>query len=273
MSILFRCIFFWVSCVVLCALATATSAAQTSADSTAKPGETVFFKKTYTNKDGNRMPYRIYVPDHYDANKKYPLIFFFHGGGRGSNNEQQILHENFSGTHVWTQPANQAQFPAFVLAPQCPVDENWGDPDMNDINKQMQLALQILDAVEKDYSIDADRIVLVGQSAGGLGVWALLQSFPEKWAAAMVVGSYDNFTDLRAIARVPLWMFQGDMDLTVPVVLVREMVKQLNKAHAPLRYTEYRKMNDEIWDRAFAEPDLVPWVTAQVRKPAGSAAK
>jgi predicted peptidase len=133
--------------------------------------------------------------------------------------------------------------------------------------------LQILGVVEKDYSIDADRIVLVGQSAGGLGVWALLQSFPEKWAAAVVVASYDNFTDLRATARVPLWMFQGERDLTVPVVLVREMVKQLNKAHAQLRYTEYRKMNDEIWDRAFAEPELVPWVAAQVRKPAGTAAK
>jgi predicted peptidase len=274
MSILLRCVFLWVSCVASCALATATSAAQTSSDSIAKPGEPVFFRKMYTNKEGNRMPYRVYVPENYDANKKYPLVIFFHGGGRGSNNEQQILHENLSGTHVWTLPAHQAQFPAFVLAPQCPVDENWGDPDMNDINRQMQMALQILAAVQKDYSIDADRIVLVGQSAGGLGVWALLQSFPEKWAAAVVVGSYDNFTDLRAIARVPLWLFQGDMDLTVPVVLVREMVRQLNKAHAQLRCTEYRKMNDEIWDRAFTEPDLVPWVAAQKRgAPAAAPAK
>jgi predicted peptidase len=225
-----------------------------------------FFKKMYTDKKGNKMPYRVYVPPNYDADKKYPLIFFFHGGtGRGFNNEQQIMHENAKGTHLWTLPANQAQFPAFVLAPQCPIDDNWGDPDMNDINPKMQMALNILDAVQKDYSIDTDRIILVGQSMGGLGVWALLQNFPEKWAAALVLESYDNFTNLGAIARVPLWLFQGDQDLTVPVDLVRTMVKQMRKANAQLRYTEYDKMNHEIWDKVYAEPDLVPWVAARKR--------
>jgi hypothetical protein len=43
------------------------------------------------------------------------------------------------------------------------------------------------------------------------------------------------------------------------------MVKQLRKANARLRYTEYHKMNNEIWDRAFGEPELVPWVAAQKR--------
>lgn len=225
-----------------------------------------FFKKVFTDKKGNKMPYRVYVPQNYDANQKYPLIFFFHaGGGRGFNNEQQIMHENAAGTHVWTLPANQARFPAFVLAPECPTDNNWGDPDMNDVNPKLQMALQILAAVQKDYSIDAERIVLVGQSMGGLGVWALLQNFPEKWAAAVVVGSYDNFTNPGAIARVPLWLFQGDMDLTVPVEQIRAMVKQLKKINAPLRYTEYHKQNHEVWDKAFAEPELIPWAAAQKR--------
>ena len=129
----------------------------------------------------------------------------------------------------------------------------------------MQMALQILDTVQKDYSIDAGRIVLVGQSMGGLGVWALLQNLPDKWSAAVVLESYDNFTNLGAIAKVPLWLFQGDMDLIVPVDLVRTMVKQMRKAHAQLRYTEYHKMNQDIWDTVYAEPDLVPWVAAQKR--------
>ena len=175
------------------------------------------------------------------------------------------MHENVQGTHVWTRPANQAQFPAFVLAPQCSIEDNWGDPDMNDVNPRMQMALDILAAVEKDYSIDTDRIVLVGQSMGGLGVWALLQNMPDKWAAALVLESYDNFTNEKGIARVPLWLFQGDADLTVPVDLVRTMVKQLRKVNAQLRYTEYHKLNHEIWDRAFSEADLVPWVAAQKR--------
>ncbi len=251
------------------------SAWQNSTVQPADKNDPAFIKKMYTDKKGNQMPYRLFVPDNYDANKRYPLIFFFHGGGgRGFNNEQQILHENFPGTHTWTLPANQAQFPAFVLAPQCPIDANWGDPDMNDIDPKMQMALNILAAVEKDYSIDEERIVLVGQSMGGLGVWALLQNFPEKWAGAVILGSYDNFSNPGAIARVPLWLFQGDMDLTVPVELVRTMVKQLRKGNAQLRYTEYHKMNHEIWERVFAEPELVPWAAAQKRgTPAAAPAK
>jgi predicted peptidase len=262
--------------LLLCLLPTCAAASRPAGRmQTLDKNDPAFFKKMYTNKKGYKMPYRVYVPANYDADKKYPLIFFFHGGsGRGFNNEQQILHDNFAGTHVWTLPANQVQFPAFVLAPQCSIDDNWGDPDLNEINSPMQMALDTLAAVQKDYSIDADRIVLVGQSMGGLGVWALLQNFPEKWAAAVVLGSYDNFTNDHAIARVPLWLWQGDADLTVPVVLVREMVKQLKKANAQLRYTEYHKMNHDIWDKVFAEPELVPWVAAQRRgQPAAAGAK
>lgn len=262
--------------VVFCLLPSCTMAASPAGGMQAlDKNDPAFFKKMYTDKKGYKMPYRVYVPENYDANKKYPLIFFFHGGGgRGFNNEQQIMHENFQGTHVWTLPANQAQFPAFVLAPQCSIDDNWGDPELNEINPKMQMALNILAAVQKDYSIDDDRIVLVGQSMGGLGVWTLLQNFPEKWAAAVALGSYDNLTNEKAIARVPLWLFQGDMDLTVPVDLVRAMVKQLRKVNAQLRYTEYHKMNHEIWDRAFGEPEMVPWVAAQKRgTPAVATAK
>jgi hypothetical protein len=43
------------------------------------------------------------------------------------------------------------------------------------------------------------------------------------------------------------------------------MMKQLNKAHANLRYTEYRKADHEVWNKAFAEPDLLPWLSSQKR--------
>jgi hypothetical protein len=40
------------------------------------------------------------------------------------------------------------------------------------------------------------------------------------------VSSYDNFTNVGAITRVPLWIF-NQMDMTVPVDLVRQMVRQI----------------------------------------------
>ena len=80
-----------------------------------KKDDLTFRKQVYTDKTGNKMPYRLFVPANYDANQKYPLIFWLHGAnGRGSDNLNQISGGNEDGTHVWTTPANQAQLPAFV---------------------------------------------------------------------------------------------------------------------------------------------------------------
>jgi predicted peptidase len=223
-----------------------------------------FRKRVFTDKQGLKMPYRLFVPPSYQSGGKFPLLLWFHGGsGRGSDNEAQISTENEKGSHLWTTPENQAKFPAFVLAPQCAQGENWSDPDFNEITPPLQRALDILAQVQKDFSIDPDRIYLAGQSMGALGVWSLLQKYPQKWAAALVVASYDNFTNAAGISRVPLWIFQGDADRSVPVELVRQMVQQLKKAGGQPRYTEYRKVEHEAWQRAFVDPELVSWLSAQ----------
>jgi predicted peptidase len=239
-----------------------------------KKDDLVFRKLVYADKKGNKMPYRLFVPAAYDPGQKHPLILWLHGAnGRGSDNLKQISGGNENGTHVWTTAANQAQLPVFVLAPQCPEDHYWSEPETNEISLQLQMALDILAAVEKEFSIDPDRIYLAGQSMGGLGVWALLQTQPDRWAAAMVLCAFDNFTNPRAIARVPLWVFQGDADMVVPADLVRQMMKDLKKSGVQPRYSEYHKAGHDVWLKAFAEPDLVPWVAAQKRGASNPTAK
>jgi predicted peptidase len=230
-----------------------------------------FRKKVYANKQSERLPYRLYVPLGYDANRKYPLLLWLHGGdGRGSDNVKQLNGGNQIGTHFWAGKDVQLNFPMFELVPQCPSGDNWSDPDMNQPTKWLELTMRALAEVEKEFSIDPDRIYIAGQSMGGLGVWSALQAYPGRWAAAVILSAYDNFTDVKALAATPLWVFQGEDDQTVPVMLVRDMMKQLNKAHANLRYTEYRKTGHEVWKKTFAESDLLPWLSSQKRgQPAG----
>jgi predicted peptidase len=255
-----------VCALLLCFLGTGPELA--CAGSAVDKDDLAFKKKVYADKLGVKMPYRLYVPEGYDSRKKYPLVFWLHGAaGRGSDNVKQISGGNESGTHIWTAAANQSQFPAFVLAPQCPEDHFWSEPELNEITPELQMALDILGVVEKEYSIDADQVYAAGQSMGGLGVWALLQMFPDRWAAALVLCAYDNFTNARALVRIPIWVFQGDTDTIVPVALVRTMIKDLKKAGSQVRYTEYHKVGHEVWVKAFAEPDLVPWVAEQKRRP------
>jgi predicted peptidase len=131
--------------------------------------------------------------------------------------------------------------------------------------------MDALAKVEREFSIDPDRVYLSGQSMGGIGVWSLLQTKPGNWAGAIVMSAYDTFSNVPAIAAVPLWVFQGDADPSVPVTMVRSMMEQLKKAHANVRYTEYHKTGHEVWFKVFAESDLFPWLSAQKRgAPAGS---
>ncbi len=68
-----------------------------------------------------------------------------------------------------------------------------------------------------------------------------------------------------SISRIPLWVFQGDAERSVPVDLVREMMKQLRKLNANLRYTECHNVGHDVWNRAFAGPELVPWLSSRRR--------
>lgn len=230
-----------------------------------------FRKGVYIGKSSARLPYRLFVPLGYDANRKYPLVLWLHGiDGRGSDNIKQLTKENQLGTHFWITSEVQTKFPVFVFAPQCPSGENWSEPEFSQPSKWLVLTMEALAKVEKDFSIDPGRVYLAGQSMGGLGVWSLLQNYRGQWAGAIVMSAYDTFSDIPAIAEVPLWVFQGDEDQSVPVTMVRSMMAQLKKAHANLRYTEYHKIDHEVWKRAFAEPDLLPWISAQKRvAPAG----
>jgi len=247
---------------VLAALFVApTSAAELTQD------DVDFRKLTLTKSKNERLNYRLFVPLGYDAHRKYPLVLFLHGAnGRGSDNIKQLTGGNQLGTHFWISREVQNTFSAFVLVPQCPVGQSWSEPDLNRPSDILLMVMDALYKTEREFSIDPDRLYLAGQSMGGLGVWSLIQTYPGKWAAALILCAYDNFSNVLGITMVPLWLFQGDQDPVVPIDTVRQMVRTLRRQHADFRYSEYRHVGHEVWTHAFAEPDLLPWLTSHVRQ-------
>ena len=255
---------FWTRALILVTLVSALAPSVRCAQLT--KDDIDFRKRDYVDKSGERLPYRLFVPLGYDASRKYPLLLWLHGGdGRGSDNVKQLNGGNQIATHFFAGDGVQLKLPMFILLPQCPSGDNWSDPELNQPTKWLALAISALADVQKEFSIDTDRLYLAGQSMGGLGVWSTLQAYPGKWAAAVILSAYDNFTDVKTLAQTPLWVFQGVEDGSVPVMLVRDMMKQLRKAHANLRYTEYPKTDHEVWKKAFSEQDLVPWLSSQKR--------
>jgi predicted peptidase len=192
----------------------------------------------------------------------YPLVLWLHGaGGAGSDNRAQISADQNLGTHTWTKPQNQARYPTFVLVPQSPT--NWVSSGIERLSPEISLVLSILDAVRTEFSIDANRIYVAGQSDGGIGTWNIIIQRPNLFAAAVPLCGGGDSSRASSIANMPVWAFHGARDKVISVMESRRMISALRRAGARPRYTEYPNVGHDVWTRAFAEPELVDWLFAQ----------
>jgi predicted peptidase len=223
-----------------------------------------FVARMYKNDRGQTMPYRLFTPQGYNAQNMYPLVLWLHGSGSvGTDNFKQISGASLRGTHLWTQPQNQAKYPAFVLAPQSP--RGWANFRSNDLSGELSLVLEILESVRQEFSIDSARLYVAGQSMGGYGTWDLVTRRPGLFAAAVPLCGGGDTSKGWAAAQTPTWAFHGDADGTVPVSRSREMIAAIRKAGGNPRYTEYKGVGHDVWVRAVREPGLVDWLFAQRR--------
>lgn len=256
-------------------LAFLTLAPPVPSASPSRAPETGFLDRTVVLQ-GVTYKYQVFVPDSWTPEKKWPVILFLHGViWRGTDGLFQ--------TEAALAPAirrDRERFPAIVVLPQCRKDTSWNDPPMDD------LAMAALQSAQKEFGGDAERIYLTGQSMGGYGVWHLAMKYPGTFAAivpisggilrrneiaALAEGDVAPYTEAaRKIgARMPVWIFHGGADPVVPVTESRHMAEALKAAGAPVRYTEYPGMPHNVWDKAYAEPELFPWLLSQtLRAPA-----
>jgi predicted peptidase len=179
---------------------------------------------------------------------------------------KQISGGNTLGSGIWTQSANQENYPAFVLAPQCPENQLWANRGKEEMTDALRLALEILETVRKEFNVDAQRIYVVGQSMGGAGTWDALARRPDLFAAAVALCGPTDESTAAKIAHIPVWVFHGDADRTVPVAASRRMVEALRAAGGQPKYTEYPGVGHTVWEKAFREPGLVEWMFSQKGK-------
>lgn len=238
----------------------------------AMAGEPVIEARVFKSKSGSTMPYRIVKPANYDSKKTYPVVLCLHGaGGRGNNNKSK-------GTEAFITLSAlkvQKQYQVFLITPQCPVKKQWVNTPWKNgsystsnipISKELELAVQILDSVEKEFSIDSSRIYVTGQSMGGYGTWDIILRYPKRFAAAVPVCGSGDPTKAKSIAHLPVWVFHGSKDGTVPTKGSRDMVEALKKAGGKIKYTEYEGMGHNSWSQAWKEKDLIPWLFKQHNK-------
>lgn len=251
--------------VVLALLTAACGGARSGSDATDREVRTGEFIARSHKSAAGQMPYRLFIPRHYDPQTRYPLIVWLHGaGGTGTDNESQIAGDQIPGTQTWTTPERQADHPAFVLAPQ--TSGAWASSTVADLSPALVQVEAILDSIEREFAINPRRVYVLGQSIGGLGVWNLASNAPERFAAAVMLCPVPgDISRAGRASRVPIWIFQGDADGASFVAGSRALIAALKAAGGRPRYTEYRGAGHEIWTRVFSEPEIVSWLFAQTR--------
>jgi len=213
-----------------------------------------FLDRVHTDKELGESKYAICVPENYDGKTPLPIVLFLHGSGQvGTDNNQQ--------RDIGFGPALRTRgmpFACLGVFPQAR-EASWlaGSPDG-------KRAVAILEAVEREFPTDKKRVYLTGVSMGAEGVWSLAAAAPRRFAAIVPVCGGGDPNLAEALKTIPCWAFHGDADKIVPVQASRDLIQAITKAGGQPLYQEYRGLDHNCWDRAYAEVELYNWLQAQV---------
>jgi predicted peptidase len=122
--------------------------------------------------------------------------------------------------------------------------------------------------IVRNYSVDLERIYVTGLSMGGYGTWHWAVHQPRAFAALVPICGGGmwlmGFPQRVAVLKdVPIWTFHGDADEVVPLGNTAELVEELRKLGAPVKFTIYPGVGHDSWTPAYNEPELIPWLLAQ----------
>jgi predicted peptidase len=235
---------------------------------------------------GQHYRYQVYVPINWSPSQRWPIIITLPGNGsQGSDG----LSQTTSSALVTEIRSNRDRFPAIVIFPQARVGTRWSTPAME------EMVLAQVDRTVTEFNGDANRLYLAGFSMGGGGVIRMASRWPERFAAIVDISGRvsvpvmaSNITDalidedirshvflqsadpFRAVAslihNLPMWIFHGDADQTVPVDESRRLVAALKAAGTNVKYTEYQGLDHNATARrAWSEKSLVEWLLEQRR--------
>ncbi|HUY92567.1 MAG TPA: prolyl oligopeptidase family serine peptidase [Pirellulales bacterium] len=188
--------------------------------------------------DDSVQPYGLEIPEQLDLSKPCPLYVWLHGRGDKKTEVAFIAQRMRSAGPM-------APDGAIVLHPfgrYCNAFKFAGETDV----------FEAIAAVQSQYKIDPDRIVLAGFSMGGAGAWHLGAHYAERWAAVSpgagfaetrryqnlapdklppvyeqtLWGLYDAPDYVRTLFNVPVVAYSGENDKQIQAARVMEEAYQ-----------------------------------------------
>ncbi|HZR21033.1 MAG TPA: alpha/beta fold hydrolase [Verrucomicrobiae bacterium] len=198
-----------------------------------------------------KIDYLLFLPEGYGKTKqRWPLMLFLHGSGESGTNLDKVK------AHGPPKIVDsKADFPFILVSPQSP-GRGWNPDTLN----------ALLDRIIRKYRVDKDRVYLTGLSMGGYGTWALAAEHPEKFAAIVPICGGGNPADAKKLAKLPIWVFHGAKDQTVPVERSKEMVEAIENAGGDVKLTIYPEAGHDSWTETYNNPQLYSWLLEHRRR-------
>jgi predicted peptidase len=100
---------------------------------------------------------------------------------------------------------------------------------------------------------------------GGFGSWTLAAESPSRFAAVVPICGGGDPADASQLKDIPIWVFHGGKDPTVPIQRSQEMVDALKKVGGNVKFTIFPEAGHDSWTQAYAMPELYDWLLQQHR--------
>ncbi|MFA6780034.1 MAG: alpha/beta hydrolase-fold protein [Paludibacteraceae bacterium] len=240
-----------------------------------KYAKATFFAREYRSQ-GDTLRYRILYPENYDKEEKtkYPLVIFLHGEGENGNDNQSQLKY---GSSLFMNAEMRHWFPAIVIFPQCPENDQWATYEMDstgvvtvpaksDETATSYILNRMIEHYKKNKTVDKDRIYLIGISAGATGALDLAVREPKTFAAVVSIGGAIDAPRMKALKKMPLRMYHGTLDSIVPVSYARDAYYELKADGAEeAEIIEYSETGHECWREAMSSSDFLKWLFSKER--------
>lgn len=182
--------------------------------------------------------------------EKMPLLVFLHGAGERGNGTDQLDRVKKHGIPQYI--SNGAEYPAYVLCPQCPENMIW-----NNIVFSLK---SLIDNIVEQYNIDTDRICITGISMGGYGTWEMGILYPDYFSAIAPICGGGVQWRAHLLKDTPVRAFHGDKDPTVSIENTYLMVDAINKVGGKAEFIVLHNVDHNSWDYAYLQTNLIDWL-------------
>lgn len=225
---------------------------------TAQTSQSMLQERAYlADNDGSAQPFWVFLPRDYSPAKKYPLAIYLHG----YNPVISKVRAPIPGESVWGE-ANRRGF--IVAVP-------YGRRNTDFLGVGEDDVLRVLAETKSLYSIDDDRVFLMGASMGGFGTLAVGLQHPDLFAGlAPTAARTDIYRWLRLsraalpdwkrylheindprslednARNIPILMQHGAQDSLVPVEHSRLFVAALRARKYDVSYLEAPSYGHEL---------------------------